>query len=100
MFEAAEANQFEVIFRDIPPVFVRQVWLELEPEEHVPENIKPWKQGWLLKHDEAFATRLRYWFSIGEHGTAVRLLQIGRDGGQGRISPAARAHPTPNKDTC
>ena len=89
--ETREPDQFEIIFGDIPAIFVRQIGLQLQTEKHVAENIQPRKKRWFLEHHQAISSRAGYRLSIGEHISAVRLFQSSNDVQQCRFPAAARA---------
>src|SRR6266513_2526942 len=89
--ETREPDQFEIIFGDIPAIFVRQIGLQLQTEKHVAENIQPRKKRWFLEHNEAILSRDGYRLFMGEHISAFRLFQFSNDVQQCRFPAAARA---------
>ena len=43
--KSRQANQFEVIARDILAILLRKVRLHLQAKEHVAEHIEPWEKS-------------------------------------------------------
>src|SRR4029453_3191378 len=94
MFESAEANQLQIVLGDLLPIFICQVWLELEPEENVPKNVQPWEKRRLLKHHEPFAARSRDRLAICQHRAGVGFFQTSNDIEHCCFATATRADQT------
>ena len=75
VLEPTEADEFEIIFGDIVPVFICQVRFELESEENISKDVEPWEKRRFLKHDEPFAARSCHRFAISQHRAAVGFFQ-------------------------
>src|SRR5438874_5180638 len=94
VLEPAETDQLKIIRGDVTPIFLCQIWLQLEPKEHISEDVQPWKKSRFLKHNEPLAASSCHGFAVGQHRTAIRFLQTGDDIEQSRFATAARADKT------
>src|SRR5437763_6238933 len=90
LLETRQTNQYEVVFGDVPAIFVRQVGLQLQAEKDVAKNIQPRAMGWFLVQHHAIPFRTCYGFSIGAHTAVVRLFQSSNDVQHCRFATATR----------
>src|SRR4051795_6382538 len=75
MLKLLQADQAQVVHRDLAPLLVRQSPLQLEPEHHVAHYIEPGEQGRFLEHDKALLARACYKLPIRQDMTALGLGQ-------------------------
>src|SRR3954464_13128237 len=57
MLKLLQADQAQVVHRDLAPLVVRQSRLQLQPEQDVAHHIEPGEQGRFLEHDKALLAR-------------------------------------------
>src|SRR5215217_5984135 len=79
MLKLLQANQAQVVHRDLAPLVVRQPPLQLEPEHDVAHHIEPGEQGRFLEHDKALLARACYELPISQDLTALGLGQARHD---------------------
>src|SRR5215207_673157 len=79
MLKLLQADQAQVVHRDLAPLVVWQSRLELEPEQDVAHHIEPGKQGRFLEHDKPLLARAGYALPISQDLAALGLGQARHD---------------------
>ena len=79
MLKFLQADQAQVVHRDLAPLVVRQSPLQLEPEYDVAYHVEPGEQGRFLEHDKALLARACYKSPIRQDLTALGLGQARHD---------------------
>src|SRR5829696_3505162 len=75
MPELLQADEAQVVHRDLAPLVVRQSRLQLEPEQDVAHHIEPGEQGRFLEHNKPLLARAGYALPISQDLAALGFGQ-------------------------
>src|SRR6476661_3389269 len=89
MLELLETDKPQVKIGDLAALTVAEPGLSLQAEHDVAEHVEPRKQGRLLKHHEAMASRTFDGLTIGQYAALIRLGQSRHDVEQRRLAAPA-----------
>src|SRR5829696_8679488 len=79
MLKLLQADEAQVVHRDLAPLGVRQSPLQLEPEQDVAHYIEPGEQGRFLEHNKPLLARTCYEVPVSQNLTALGLGQARHD---------------------
>src|SRR3954451_22946300 len=79
MLKPLQADQAQVVHRDVAPLVVRQSRLQLEPEQDVAHHIEPGEQGRFLEHNKPLLARAGYALPVSQNLTALGLVRPRHD---------------------
>src|SRR3954447_26081489 len=79
MLKLLQADQAQVVHRDLEPLVGRQSRLQLQPEQDVAHHVEPGEQGRFLEHDKALLARAGYALPVSGRGARIR--------GAGAVTP-------------
>src|SRR5215212_4802814 len=79
MLKLLQADQAQVVHRDLAPLVVFQSPLQLEPEQDVAHHVEPGEQGRFLEHNKPLLARAGYASPISQDLTALGFGQARHD---------------------
>src|SRR4051812_13266968 len=79
MLKLLQADEAQVVHRDLAPLMVRQSPLQLQPEQDVAHHIEPGEQGRFLEHNKPLLARTCYEVPVSHDLTALGFGQARHD---------------------